>query len=491
MKALTETSHPDRVHRHRQRPVVVPRRVMLKQLLGLAAIAGGADGGFADAPGAAAATLKLVVRPAAAIPGAFVTVTGSGFPSRATGRLSWGSPPAALGGFRTDEQGRFSKSARAPQIETSAIMIVGKVGKRIARARFRVQNPGGAPVSLGIYQPNAPGDGGAMNEAEELLGRAPAIYMWYQAWGFGPTRGFDPNLLKAAASRGAVPMITWEPWVPNGSAIQPDYRLSKLGKDGNDGFGEYIASWAAGLAAYDGPVYLRFAHEMNGSWYPWAPGVNGNNAGDFKTAWQRVHTRLMDAIPAGKQANIRWVWSPNIEFDGSTDLRDLYPGDDFVDWVGIDGYNWGTSRAGERWKSFSEVFGATLNRIQQVAPNKPVMIAETASSEDGGNKDAWIEQALLNEIPLRFPAVRTLIWFNETKETSWRIDSSPGARAAFIAAARNPYYDGKGLVGGARSRNAGRDEADTRGTRDDGKKRPKTKTKRNTRRKGENANRKR
>ena len=84
---------------------------------------------------------------------------------------------------------------------------------------------------------------------------------------------------------------------------------------------------------------LRYGHEMNGSWYPRADGVNGNAPGDFAAAWRHVH----DVVTAAGATNPSWVWSPNIPYTGSTPLDGLYPGAVYVDAVALDGYNWGTS----------------------------------------------------------------------------------------------------------------------------------------------------
>ena len=68
----------------------------------------------------------------------------------------------------------------------------------------------------------------------------------------------------------------------------------------------YIRSWARALAAFDGPVRLRFAQEMNGDWYPWGAGTNGNTPAEFVSAWRHVH----DIFAAAGATNVQWVWSP-------------------------------------------------------------------------------------------------------------------------------------------------------------------------------------
>ena len=75
--------------------------------------------------------------------------------------------------------------------------------------------------------------------------------------------------------------------------------------------------------------------------------------------------------------------------------------------------------------------------------NKPLMIAETASTETGGNKADWIRSAFLTEMPTRFPRIASVIWFNSNKETNWRLDSSTAANESYREVARDPLYKGR------------------------------------------------
>jgi beta-mannanase len=141
---------------------------------------------------------------------------------------------------------------------------------------------------------------------------------------------------------------------------------------------------------------------------------------------------------------VTWVWCPNVDYaDAVHPLRSLYPGDAYVDWTCLDGYNWGTnpSHVGG-WHSFDETFRATYKLVtQQIAPTKPLMIGETASSEYGGAKAAWITDALTQQMPRHYPRVRALVWFNKNADgMDWIIESSPAAQAAFAAGIAAPLY---------------------------------------------------
>jgi beta-mannanase len=126
---------------------------------------------------------------------------------------------------------------------------------------------------------------------------------------------------------------------------------------------------------------------------------------------------------------VQWVWSPNVVYNGSAPLGGLYPGDAYVDRTGIDGYNWGPA-AGHSWQSFATVFDATLSQVASLT-RRPVMLSEVASSEDGGDKAAWIADffAMLSQ----HQGIDGFVWFDASKEHDWRLDSSSPARAAFVA----------------------------------------------------------
>lgn len=296
----------------------------------------------------------------------------------------------------------------------------------LARAGGVACASGSRAVYLGVWQPGAPADMSAVAQFERDAGKHVAVVQWYQQWAGGSA--FDPSLPAAVAAHGSMPMITWEPWDPSAGVNQPAFALSAI-LAGN--YDAYIRGWAHGLAAYGQPVLLRFAHEMNGTWYPWAGGVNGNTAAQYVAAWRHVH----DLFVAAGATNVRWVWSPNVAWNAASAFAPYYPGDGYVDWLGLDGYNWG----GGNWQSFAQVFGASYQSVTALSA-KPLMIAETASAEAGGSKAQWITDAFGTEIPAKYPRIQAVLWFNQNKETDWRIESSTTAQRAFAKAVSSPVY---------------------------------------------------
>jgi beta-mannanase len=261
-------------------------------------------------------------------------------------------------------------------------------------------------------------------------GRRPSVSMWFQGWA-GSDGAFDAAAADRVSARGAIPMITWEPWAPGAGVNQSSYRLAAIAAGRYD---TYVRTWAKAAAAWGKPMFVRFAHEMNGPYYPWSEQSNGNRPGDYVRAWRHVHDVLRDA----GATNVSWVWCPNLEYAGTTALAGLYPGSSYVDWTGVDAYNGGTALPWGGWLSFGSLVTPTLDKISGIAPTKPQLVGEVASVEQGGSKAAWI-QDMFSQLARR-PQVRAVIWFNHAKEADWRIQSSATAQAAFAAGAASTRF---------------------------------------------------
>lgn len=294
-------------------------------------------------------------------------------------------------------------------------------------------NLNASQVYFGVHVPGQPASLTHLEAFEHDVNKAVSIVMWYQGWGVSDSsRYFQTGWMDNVRNHGAIPMVTWEPWNYARGINQPEYSLQNIisGR-----FDAYITRWALASKAWGHAYFLRFAEEMNGNWFSWSEQVNGNGPGQYVQAWRHVH----DIFTGLGVTNVTWVWSPNVEYGGSTPLGELYPGSDYVDWIGMDGYNWSTV-GGHQWQSFSQVFQHTYLDILGMNLNKPLMVAETASAEIGGNKAAWITDAYTVQIPQFFPAIKAVIWFDENKETDWRVESSPASQKAFAKAIASSIY---------------------------------------------------
>lgn len=151
--------------------------------------------------------------------------------------------------------------------------------------------------------------------------------------------------------------------------------------------------------------------------------MNSNTSANAQAAW--LHVR--EIFEREGVDNVTWVWSVNVDSPDTVPIGPLYPGDEAVDWIGIDGYNGGDALPWGGWRSPESIFGSTVAEVRAVS-DRPVILSEVGSTEAGGSKALWISE--LFEYVERND-IRTLVWFELDKETDWRIRSSAESVEAF------------------------------------------------------------
>ncbi|MFJ5859918.1 glycosyl hydrolase [Pseudarthrobacter sp. NPDC092439] len=373
---------------------------------------------------AQAASAMIQLSPGSGPAGTKVTVTGTAFPKKTSGTVSAGSTSVA---FKTSASGYFTADVVMPEAVDPVIAVRAVSGSVSASASFALTSsspsgtPDPSPLQFGVGTAGGPLAGAEIDEVTALAGEAPSIILSYKDFNQAPPIAE----LEAVRGRGAKTLLTWEPWSWGGGAEQPRYSLDRIVAGD---FDPYLREWGQSLAAWGHPVLLRFGHEMNGNWYPWSEQVNGNGAGDYAAAWRHVH----DVVQSTGATNIAWVWNPNVPYWGSAPLAGLYPGSTYVDVVALDGYNWGTSASWSTWQSPTQLFGDGLSQLRTLAPGKQILIAETASAEQGGSKAEW-NTSLISYLSAQTD-VAAVIWFHFNKETDWRINSSVSSAQALAAA---------------------------------------------------------
>ncbi|WP_052397187.1 glycoside hydrolase family 26 protein [Streptomyces sp. NRRL F-5123] len=250
--------------------------------------------------------------------------------------------------------------------------------------------------------------------AAAAAGRHPRILEYYQGW----DEPFSAEDAELSYEQGALPLVTWEPQGRSRAADQPQYSLKKIA---SGAFDAYIITFARQVKATGQPVVLRFAHEMNGDWYPWSEQHSGNSPGDYVRAWRHVH----DLFQAVGSTQVIWVWSPNVlRGTKNVALEPLYPGDQYVDWIGIDGYGFGEKTAGE-------VLQPTVDTVRRFS-RKPILLTETGSAP-GPQQAGWT--ADLFRWIKSTPNVIGFVWFQHSQDEGgqydYRFDIDPRTRAAF------------------------------------------------------------
>ncbi len=367
----------------------------------------------------------------------------------ATARLDWRAPGSMFASMRVDTQedgvvvalnefgdqyvlgpsvsAPFAAPAPAPDVSPAAATDPEPVVVEPVRARLEP----GEGIYVGFTDDGVPYDLGGVGEWSDVVG-APRIVHWYQQWGSGETR-FRGDWLAAVADAGAVPMVSWEAWAKPDGYASPDQELGRLADIASGRHDDYIRAWAQGAAEYGRPLLLRPFHEMNGYWYPWSVGENGNTAADFVAAWRHVHA-VFDEAGA---TNVSWVWSINTlaEFDQGRGVQDYYPGDDVVDWVATSGFNWGISQYWSHWQTSADVFTETYELLAGFG--KPVMFAEVGSDASGGDPVAWVSEAMATFAGM--PQLHAVVWFDHSYDgtADFRLDADE-LEALRAAVARDP-----------------------------------------------------
>jgi len=274
----------------------------------------------------------------------------------------------------------------------------------------------GQGVLLGIFHEGSQMDLSFVNQYEEKIEKEFASVMWYLDW----STSFPMEDVQRVSDAGYMPHITWEPW------FFEDPEKIMLANILSGEWDEYINHWAADAARFGKPLLIRWGHEFNGNWYPWSVAQNGENPQLYIDAYRKVH----DAFVSAGADNVKWIWCPNANSVPNEEWNVAsmaYPGDDYVDWIGIDGYNFSGS---DSFKTiFSKAYQALVTDF-----SKPIIIAEFATGGEGSKKGDWVKD-MATDLEQYFPAIKAITWFDINKELDWRLivdnETEEAAKSAF------------------------------------------------------------
>jgi mannan endo-1,4-beta-mannosidase len=295
--------------------------------------------------------------------------------------------------------------------------------------------PAGAASSApfwGVALDGYPIDAQRIEQIEQETKLVPRMVVFFLQWPADPQQGeFPHSSLEAIWQKGAIACVTWEPmhYADGMEKMVPHQSITSGVYD------DYLQRFARGARSWGKPFIIRLAHEMNLDRYHW--GVEKDQYGPGSPEIYRSMFRHVVSVFKREGAdNVLWAFCPNAESVPNSAGKPAadwnragayYPGDAFVDIVGMDGYNWGTTRTvaehgwQSRWRSFAEIFSPLYEELRRLAPAKPVIIFETGSADAGGDKHAWLRQAIET---VNNWSVRAVNWFQADKEVDWRINSS-------------------------------------------------------------------
>ena len=302
----------------------------------------------------------------------------------------------------------------------------------------------------GMYTQQAPFNYATFDATSAEVGVQPNMVGYFQGW----DSNFRADAVQDAWARGELPLLTWESEpsdATNSEVTQPAYSLPTIL---SGSFDPYIEQYAKDIAATGLPLVLRFDHEMNATWYPWdeddghGNAINGNDPGDYVKVWQHVWNIFQ---AEGANQYVIWDWSPNIVNNLTAShktlayTQSLYPGDSYVDWVGLSGYLRPPFTTNQTI-SFDATFTPSLNILRSLTSRK-IILSEIGASETGGFKPTWITSLFASLAEPQNSDILGFSWFDLAVSTyvqgqlatnDWRIDSRPESLAAFIAGLTNP-----------------------------------------------------
>ena len=296
----------------------------------------------------------------------------------------------------------------------------------------------GAPSIPGLTSTLVPIKGGALvgivagprngrsREAEILYDEAEIqrrfdidhlYYFWDQP--------FPGSYETQTALLGRIPLISWVPWRMDRTWI-PWVQIAKGWHD------PAIRAKARALKAFGSPVMLTFHHEPDTAGWP---------AADYVRAWRRV----VSIFRQERATNVVWVWNLTAYtfLPGGADPAWYYPGNDVVDWIAADGYNWyGSSFNPGPWRSFHDIFKSFYDWGR--TRGKPLMIAEFGVLEDTTTPDPYRKARWFDDAARTiksWPAIKAIVYFNQF---GWWFESSPQAIVAFRTLTNDPYFNPRG-----------------------------------------------
>ena len=258
------------------------------------------------------------------------------------------------------------------------------------------------------------------------------------AWN-GVFTSAENNWFDPAGDKHAIPLLHWK--INSGGATWADVAAGLRDSD--------IINFANGIKQYPRKCFMSFFHEPEDN-----VGSNGMTKADYIGMWRRAR----DICDAQGVTNLVYViqyigYSGDAENANGKGFEDMYPGDDYVDWIGWDPYN----KANPSRTSWAQIVNETIqgpsgysgfyNWAQANHPSKPLMVAETGAGIEFNNSMTVQEAANCYtgwavDTP-DFPAIKAVVFWNSKATYDYFITKSGrGAAAAAVKAwSEIPWFD--------------------------------------------------
>ncbi|MFN3402806.1 MAG: glycosyltransferase [Cytophagaceae bacterium] len=242
------------------------------------------------------------------------------------------------------------------------------------------------------------------------------VFSVKQNWGESIDRlSFD--FFDKVASKGGITMIAWEPYGINAhsDSVRSIFHAIHAGE-----MDDYINDYARYIKAIRLPVFIRFASHPDNKLN--INTTNKNYDKDYCKAWRHI-VRLFKAKGV---SNAIWVFNPKY----STGFNNFYPGNEYVDWVGVTCLNYGLASKDKKWKTFEEIYQPYSNMLKDLNIDKPVMLTEFGCTKFGGSQEGWLENAW-NKL-ISYKEIKSVVLYKFSNDKDWPCEWRPDKESQFI-----------------------------------------------------------
>lgn len=282
----------------------------------------------------------------------------------------------------------------------------------------------------------------ALLSLQKTINKKVAIAHYYVGWEDLPKPDFLQNI-QLLQKNNWTPMISSNPYFfANSDVIGakcPTTAQTLYAAIASGACDTFLHAAGKNLSTINKPFYFVFAWEMNNKSNQWSIPYTRSNPADFIAAWRHIHDIFMQE----KVKNILWVFDPNVPED-NVSYKSMYPGDRYVDYFGLDGYNWGVTQSWSSWESFGDIFTKSYNQLLSINPHKKIILVEVNTTDEGGDKGAWYTDMLTHQIPSVFPQISAVVFYNEDRSVqegiNWKVDVNEESLKSFVSAIHTPFY---------------------------------------------------
>ncbi len=260
-----------------------------------------------------------------------------------------------------------------------------------------------ATLTWGIFEKGAPLDFSTLSRMEQRLQFQFPILLYYT--GFMNDKDKHPNLKRAltnAEKEGRLLELTLQTLPQENQEGNMVYDVL------NGKYDNFLKNYVKDIKEYGKPVLFRVGNEMNGDWCVYSAYHTSKDTEVYKAFYRYLYSLFQEA----GATNVIWVWNPNgksfPDFQWNHQLC-YFPGNEYVDVVGMTMYNTGTYYEGETWLEFSELYDGLYEDYLQKF-KLPLMITEFSSSSVGGDKEEWVETMF--EHIKNYEELKVAIWWS-------------------------------------------------------------------------------